>query len=193
MSKCLSGYFQSDQFSQRLQVSRVALWMSKCQPRLGLEMIQEQACLPQSPSARPSTPLTLTSPAKTNLLSTAMLSCLVCSSNCRERTMRAFQGQKIYRHDFDQKLTRLYLVVGNTRENSMKFEYAMGITIRYNAAEMKWQISIYDEAVLRTNGSSGAPLNSFALGKHSWRKENDSSECSGDGGEALCLTQGTWS
>ena len=51
--------------------------------------------------------------------------------------MRAFQGQKIYRHDFDQKLTRLYLVVGNTRENSMKFEYAMGITIRYNAAEMK--------------------------------------------------------
>ena len=123
MSKCLSGYFQSDQFSQRLQASRVALWMSKCQPRLGLEMIQEQTCLPQSPSARPSTPLRLTSPAKTNLLSTGMLSCLVCSSNCRERTMRAFQGQKIYRHDFDQKLTRLYLVVGNTRENSMKFEY----------------------------------------------------------------------
>ena len=49
----------------------------------------------------------------------------------------SISGAEKHRHDFDQKLTRLYLVVGNTRENSMKFEYAMGITIRYNAAEMK--------------------------------------------------------
>ena len=74
----------------------------------------------------------------------------------------------------------------NTKEDIMKFEYVssmgMGTTIRYNRAQKKWQISIYDDTVLWTNGSSGAPLSSFAIGKHSWRIDHDSSECSGEGG-----------